>query len=395
MQFLSPVLAAEAAGTIYGVREEADINELFLPTRIQEHFHFVNKNKFDGISGGVLLNSKTGFGIVARGKNEYEGDVLVAVRGTATFYDGITDLHAGNLYPSATGKMVHSGFNKVFLTFKRDLEDFFSQVSPRRVHCVGHSLGGAIATLAAEWVAAERIGEPVLYTFGCPRVGSANFARYITTNIKDKNIFRVYHKTDPVSMVPIWPFAHAPLPGTECFIEKPGVFSPSMHRMSNYVSSVSGTRDRPASWADLKRNRPPENNDKAIEAWLNIKGPVSLNYFNFVLIQQALAFVVKKALYLAGVAFQNVVVAGISNFLDLLAASLEVAAKISVEVAGYVKNLMLKILKMLGVVVDTVKDVTAAFIRWVLTRFLRAINQLVLFALRQRQTDDDWMNMSP
>lgn len=390
---LSPAQAAEAAIGVYEIRKNsADIRAEF-NSLIRDKFYLPDNSRFEGVSGGVFINSRTGFGIVAKGKDEYEGDVLIAVRGTDGLHDILTDAHAGNLYPSATGKMVHSGFNKVFLTFKRDLEDFFTQYSPRRVHCVGHSLGGAIATLAAEWVAAQGIGEPVLYTFGCPRVGSADFARYITTNLKDDNIYRVYHKTDPVSMVPIWPFAHAPLPGTECFIDKPGTFSPSMHRMSNYVSSVSGTRDRPASWVDLKRNRPVENNEKVIEAWMNIRGPVSMSYFNVVLVQQALAYIIKKALYLAGVAIQNTLVTGISNFLDILAASLEVAAKKSVEVAGHIKNLMLKILKMLGVVVDTVKDITAAFIRWVLRRFLLAINQLVQFALRQ--ANDDWKNISP
>ncbi len=118
---------------------------------------------------------------------------------------------------------------------------------------------------------------------------------------------------------------------------------------------------------------------------MNIRGPVSMSYFNVVLVQQALAYIVKKALYLTGVVAQCAFVMAPSNFLDILAASLEVAAKASIEVAGYIKNLMLKILSMLGVVIDTVKDVTASFIRWVLRRFLLSINLLVQVALRQHQ----------
>jgi hypothetical protein len=383
MATLAPSAAATIAERVYQIQSSDTDISTFFDSEIKDAFSLPDKSRFEGTSGGAFLNSKTGFGIVARGKEEFEGDVLVAVRGTASLYDAITDVHAGTLYPSSTGKMVHSGFNKVFLSFKRDLEDFFTQFSPRRVHCVGHSLGGALATLTAEWVAAQRIGEPVLYTFGCPRVGNADFAKYITSNVKDNNIYRVYHKTDPVSMVPIWPFAHAPLPGTECFIDKPGTFAPSMHKMSNYLSSVSGTRARPSSWADLKRNRPAENNDKVIEAWMNIRGPISMSYFNVVLVQQALAYIVKKALYLTGVVVQFAFVMAPSNFLDILAASLEVAAKASIEVAGYIKSLMLKILSMLGVVVDTVRDITASFIRWVLRRFLLSINLLVQVALRQ------------
>jgi len=146
MQLLNPFLAAEAANTVYGVATGLDADKLFRPTMIRDKFDFASTARFDGVSGGVVLKSKTGFGIAARGKGEFEGDALIAIRGTATLFDGITDAYVGNLYPSTTGKMVHSGFNKVFLSFKQELETFFSQFSPRRVHCVGHGLGGGLVS---------------------------------------------------------------------------------------------------------------------------------------------------------------------------------------------------------------------------------------------------------
>lgn len=376
---ITPGDTAHIADTVYAVRTGASVSDVF-SSQILGNFEISDRSKFDGVTGGVFLNAATGFGVAARGKGEFEGDALLAFRGTNTLYDVLTDAHAGNLFPSSTGKMVHSGFYKTFLSFKRDMEKFFTQFSPRRIHCVGHSLGGAVATLAAEWLVVEGIGEPVLYTFGSPRVGSANFAKFLTEKVHDENIYRVYHKSDPVSMVPIWPFTHVPLPGTDCFIDTPGSFTPSMHKMENYITSVTkgSIEDK---WENLKRNRPIENNDKMIEAWLNARNPLTITYYNMLFVQQAITFVIKKILYLTGISFQGLVIAGVSNFLDLLAFTFEMAAKISIEVAGYIQNLIRRIMSAIGMVVDTVKNLTASFIRWVLWKFTEAVFHLARMAL--------------
>ena len=114
---------------------------------------------------------------------------------------------------------MHAGFYNVFTSIEKDLKKFFRGYYPRRVHCVGHSLGGGIATLVAEWLAYHHISQPMLYTFGSPRVGFESFAKSLTLNIGDKNIYRAYHRTDVVSMIPLWPFVHVPQPGIECFID--------------------------------------------------------------------------------------------------------------------------------------------------------------------------------
>src|SRR5690625_5856226 len=67
------------------------------------------------------------------------------------------------------------------------------------VHCIGHSLGGAIANLAADWIKKTRGGAVRLYTFGAPRVGTSWFARSMGGRVQEKYIHRVYHKTDPRS----------------------------------------------------------------------------------------------------------------------------------------------------------------------------------------------------
>lgn len=66
---------------------------------------------------------------------------------------------------------------------------------------IGHSLGGALATLcAAELVTEHNMTAVRLYTFGCPRVGNAKFA----TALKNTTLVntRITHDRDIVPSVP-------------------------------------------------------------------------------------------------------------------------------------------------------------------------------------------------
>ena len=48
---------------------------------------------------------------------------------------------------------MHIGFNAIFKSMLPDIQAFMVQNSTAlMVHCIGHSLGGAVATLAADWV---------------------------------------------------------------------------------------------------------------------------------------------------------------------------------------------------------------------------------------------------
>lgn len=63
----------------------------------------------------------------------------------------------------------------------------------------GHSLGGAVATIAAASLRAA--GLPCdLYTYGSPRVGNAAFAQFVTDQAGAE--FRVTHTDDPVPRLP-------------------------------------------------------------------------------------------------------------------------------------------------------------------------------------------------
>lgn len=64
---------------------------------------------------------------------------------------------------------MHSGFNSLFITLQAELAPYLSGVKPSgTVHCVGHSLGGAIASLVAGWAKKRFNCNAKLYTFGAP-----------------------------------------------------------------------------------------------------------------------------------------------------------------------------------------------------------------------------------
>ncbi|KAK3308811.1 Alpha/Beta hydrolase protein [Chaetomium strumarium] len=71
-----------------------------------------------------------------------------------------------------------------------------------RVVVTGHSLGGAIATLAAADLRAARVAAD-LYTYGSPRVGNLALAEFVTNQPGAE--YRVTHTDDPVPRLPpIW-----------------------------------------------------------------------------------------------------------------------------------------------------------------------------------------------
>lgn len=95
---------------------------------------------------------------------------------------------------------VHEGFrdalNQVWPTALRHLR---TKAAGRKVYFTGHSLGGALTTLAAERWRAQGGAVQAVYTYGCPRVGDRRFAERYGI----KNHHRYEHNNDIVTMVPL------------------------------------------------------------------------------------------------------------------------------------------------------------------------------------------------
>ena len=388
MTELNPTIAATLASRIYDVQNPMLV-DLFLKLphfkRPEKGENSSHKHLKAEVGGRILLNHEDGFGICAEGGENNKNEVFLIFRGTTMANkkaDVLSDARIG-ITRSATGLPVHCGFEHCFSSMLPAIRTFFSSFkgSIKTVHCVGHSLGGAVAALAADWVAHSLKIPTKLYTFGAPRVGTEWFVKSTTSAIGEANIHRVYHRTDPVPMVPLYPFMHAPYKrnGHYLYSAQP-LTSGAAHFMANYIKSVNGK-----SWAQMN-DAPdqPYTIESAIEAWLKSKSPVDTSSATFWRwVDSALIYVIKKVAMSAIIGLQAVFIGAFTladKIAYLLAKGIELADKVSV----WVEHLMRKLMQALGMkVAKTKKELTRSLIQHVLTRLTEKANQEARDTLRK------------
>ena len=125
------------------------------------------------------------FGFIARNGSA----VVVAIRGTEDLLEWIKDFDLILVpFPYADAGDAEQGFNGFYSTFRTGntstsprVIDAISQLvadgSVQSLWIAGHSLGGALVTMLALDLAANKVYvNPVAYTFGSPRVGDKVFA---------------------------------------------------------------------------------------------------------------------------------------------------------------------------------------------------------------------------
>ena len=124
---------------------------------------------------------------------------VLSFRGTEA--DRMKDIRADAKATQATcptGQRVHSGFMQQYDDISSDLQITLDkpEVKGKPLFITGHSLGGAVATIAARRLDAER-QLAACYTFGSPRVGTESWVDQIKTPI-----YRIVNSADPVPTVP-------------------------------------------------------------------------------------------------------------------------------------------------------------------------------------------------
>ena len=173
---------------------------------------------------------------------EFEGALPFAVlvfRGTEqNIKDYLTDLEFGQLLLGKNKKDVHAGFTEALDSVWREIDAELTQLN-YPIFYTGHSLGAALATLAA-----ARHAPSAVYTFGSPRVGNQAFI----DSLCNVPIYRIVDDEDVVTTVPSEELGFRHI-GTELLLLAPihefsidGFFGPpkplSDHAPINYVDRI-------------------------------------------------------------------------------------------------------------------------------------------------------------
>lgn len=127
--------------------------------------------------------------------------ILIAVRGTQELcFDIPRDIDAAQV-PYAEGEgQAHRGFYEAFQAVKDFVEPYLLNFhTNQKVVVCGHSLGGAIALLLAEWIRRfPKKPEVLLYTYGAPRAGDQAFVEGAAALVHH----RIVNHNDPIPSVP-------------------------------------------------------------------------------------------------------------------------------------------------------------------------------------------------
>lgn len=162
--------------------------------------------------------------------NDYH--IVVAFRGTEP--SEAADIKADlNIWPdrAESGGWVHDGFQTALEKIWRNIVVIVDAHDDKQLQLCGHSLGGAMAT-----VAASRLKErnPRLYTFGSPRVGNTAFVNSFPNVVH----YRFVNNNDLVTAVPMWLLGYRHH-GTCMYIDYSGVvgnFTP----WQKFVDKIKG-----------------------------------------------------------------------------------------------------------------------------------------------------------
>jgi hypothetical protein len=133
-------------------------------------------------------------------------EIIFAVRGTVSNANWAVNLDFGALGSIlAPGAWMHQGFFNAWAEIadpvRRAIDRTRLAHPDYKIVITGHSLGGAVATMAAAYLRGLN-GYPIdLYTYGQPRVGNSVFTDLISA--QPGRLFRVTHEADPVPKVPL------------------------------------------------------------------------------------------------------------------------------------------------------------------------------------------------
>jgi triacylglycerol lipase len=157
-----------------------------------------------------LFGSIEVFGFAATLQNPAR--LVIAFRGTDSILDVVSDVEYGqdalDLSPGlANAGQAHEGFTGVYKSLRNQLLGVLAGQPAVPTFITGHSLGGAIASIAALDAAsnAGNLPRPTVYTFAAPRAGDPTFAALFDARFNGADItssWRIVNRNDAVPYLP-------------------------------------------------------------------------------------------------------------------------------------------------------------------------------------------------
>jgi triacylglycerol lipase len=237
-----------------------------------------------GFSKAVVFDSGNiqGYWCVA------EDLAMLAFRGTGNVRQWLRD---ARFFPvEDEWGSIHIGFRDGVMNVASVLADFGGAVkSCKHVWLTGHSLGGALAVVAAMRLKSGANISPFLYTYGQPAVGLNGFAERFSVELPQR-FWRFVNQSDIVTRVPPWPYRHT---GAVKRIVRPGVLEAAAMRATK-ISGTSPAAKRAETLQELTAGGVALESAKAVadsglaHPQLIELDPVQLSDFEFARLQLAL-----------------------------------------------------------------------------------------------------------
>lgn len=180
------------------------------------------------------------FGLL--GHNPASRTAFLSFRGTSDVAEWVADIDAipDDYRPISGFGQVHSGFQDVYQLVRANIATNLAAATAGcdRILVTGHSLGAALAVLAAPDIARTmppNTIEPQLITFAGPRVGVSDFAA--TFNALIESCYRVVNFLDIVPYLPPAPYVHV---GAQITVDSGGAVQIGWrHSLAAYHNGLS------------------------------------------------------------------------------------------------------------------------------------------------------------
>jgi len=157
-------------------------------------------NDRDGGSDLLPIHTRA---VIAEG----HGAIIVAFAGTDPLIPGnwITDFDVGLKFrfnERVTPPALHTGFEKAYKSVAGKIAEGLAKRSEVPMLVTGHSMGGALAVIAADdFLSEKKLRPTAVYAFGMPRVGDQDFANRYNDTL-GSTTYRLVHGSDIVATVP-------------------------------------------------------------------------------------------------------------------------------------------------------------------------------------------------